>query len=140
MSEDETRLRKSYSQQNEEENNMDIKTVFTEVWHAGWTFSKAMFFSFATGTPVGYNDPRVNSRVAPNPSDPIELEAENSFATSDSNGYDYQVYDVFNPANGIPVINPATGLPMADGIDSVDVYGNPYGSDMSYGWSHRHHG
>ena len=140
MSEDETRLRKSYSQQNEEENNMDIKTVFAEVWHAGWTFSKAMFFSFATGTPVGYNDPRVNSRVAPNPSDPIELEAENSFATSDSNGYDYQVYDVFNPANGIPVINPATGLPMADGIDSVDVYGNPYGSDMSYGRSHRHHG
>ena len=120
---------------------MNIKTVFTEVWHAGWTFSKAMFFSFATGTPVGYNDPRVNSRVAPNPSDPIELEAENSFATSDSNGYDYQVYDVFNPANGIPVINPATGLPMADGIDSVDVYGNPYGSDLGYyDRSRLHHG
>ena len=111
---------------------MNIKTVFTEVWHAGWTFSKAMFFSFATGTPVGYNDPRVNSRVAPNPSDPIELEAENSFATSDSNGYEYQVYGV---------INPATGLPMAYGIYSVDVNGNPYGSDLGYyDRSRLHHG
>ena len=27
-------------------------------------------------------------------------------------------------------INPATGLPMAGGIGSVDVGGNPYGTDL----------
>lgn len=28
-------------------------------------------------------------------------------------------------------INPANGLPMTDGIGSVDVAGNPYGTDLS---------
>ena len=28
-------------------------------------------------------------------------------------------------------VNPANGLPMVDGIGSVDVAGNPFGSDFS---------
>ena len=33
-----------------------------------------------------------------------------------------------------PAINPATGLPMVSGMGSVDVAGNPFGTDL-----HRHH-
>lgn len=29
-------------------------------------------------------------------------------------------------------INPASGLPMLDGIGSIDVAGNPYGTDSSH--------
>lgn len=45
-------------------------------------------------------------------------------------------------------INPATGLPMTGGIGSVDVGGNPYGTDLhrshdDHAWSayddHAHH-
>ncbi|KGJ99883.1 hypothetical protein [Thalassotalea sp. ND16A] len=32
-------------------------------------------------------------------------------------------------------INPASGLPMTSGIGSVDVAGNPYGTDMSDSFS-----
>lgn len=46
-------------------------------------------------------------------------------------------------------INPATGLPMVSGIGSVDVMGNPYGTDLnrwedsgihdtSHDWHHDH--
>ena len=46
-------------------------------------------------------------------------------------------------------INPATGLPMVGGIGSVDVMGNPYGTDLhrwedgnmhdnSHDWHHDH--
>lgn len=31
-----------------------------------------------------------------------------------------------------PTINPATGLPMVGGTGSVDVAGNPFGSDLSH--------
>ena len=33
--------------------------------------------------------------------------------------------------SSVPEINPATGLLMIDGIGSVDVGGNPYGTDWS---------
>lgn len=29
-------------------------------------------------------------------------------------------------------VNPATGLPMTNGMGSVDVAGNPYGTDLSH--------
>jgi hypothetical protein len=116
MSEDETRLRKSYSQQNEEESNMDIKTVFTEVWHAGWTFTKAMAMSFGTLRPVGYFDPLVNTRVA------SQLIAAGE---ADRSAFQWE---------GVPrefedkvlQFNPATGL-LIPGGSGIDVGGNPDG-------------
>ncbi len=36
------------------------------------------------------------------------------------------------------LINPATGLPMIDGIGSVDVAGNVYGSDMTFDHDSHH--
>ena len=127
MSEDETRLRKSYSQQNEEENNMDIKTVFTEVWHAGWTFGKAMYASLIWGGPIGYFDPRVNTRVASQiaeatGTDPAELAYD--FSVTGSN-WDSD-WD-FNR------INPATGYVILPG-SAYDVGGNPYGLRTRHDW------
>lgn len=116
MSEDETRLRKSYSQQNEEENNMDIKTVFAEVWYAGWTFTKAMAMSFGTLRPVGYFDPLVNTRVASQliaagEADPSAFEWGSGPLEFDDN---------------VLRSNPATGLPIL-GRSGVDAGGNPDG-------------
>jgi len=127
MSEDETRLRKSYSQQNEEENNMDIKTVFTEVWHAGWTFSKAMYASLVWGGPIGYFDPRVNTRVAgqiaeATGTDPAELAYD--FSVTGSN------WDSDCDFNRI---NPATGYVILPG-SAYDVDGNPYGLRTHHDW------
>jgi len=34
------------------------------------------------------------------------------------------------------VVNPATGLPMINGIGSVDVAGNPFGTDMNQSDTH----
>ena len=127
MSEDETRLRKSYSQQNEEENNMDIKTVFTEVWHAGWTFSKAMYASLVWGGPIGYFDPRVNTRVAgqiaeATGTDPAEL------------AYDFSV----NGSNWDSdwAINPSAEYrePGEIGQSRYDLAGNPYGFGKHSNW------
>lgn len=38
-------------------------------------------------------------------------------------------------SSGLPDVNPATGLPLIDGIGSVDVGGNPWGTDLH----DRHH-
>lgn len=38
--------------------------------------------------------------------------------------------DMFSGGYDAPVINPSTGLPMIDGIGSVDVHGNAYGTDF----------
>jgi len=126
MSEDETRLRKSYSQQNEEENNMDIKTVFAEVWHAGWTFSKAMYASLVWGGPIGYFDPRVNTRVAgqiaeATGTDPAELAYD--FSVTGSN---------WDSDWDFTYINPATAYRMSHGSTH-----NPFHD--SYGFSKHHY-
>jgi hypothetical protein len=116
MNEDETRLRKSYPQQDEGENSMDIKTVLKEFWHAGWTFSKAMAVSFGTLRPVGYFDPLVNTRVASQliaagEADPSAFEWEGVPLE-----FDDKVLQ-FNPASGLPIL----------GGSGVDAGGNPVG-------------
>ena len=83
---------------------MDIKTVFTEVWHAGWTFSKAMYASLVWGGPIGYFDPRVNTRVASQiaaatGTDPAELAYD--FSVKGSN-WDSDWH--FNPTTGYLII------------------------------------
>lgn len=86
---------------------MHFKQIPGDVLHGCCTFGKAMLFSFLQCAPIGYYDPRVNTRVA----SALPASVADSSDGHDA-GYDYG-------------INPATGWPMEN--NTVDVMGNFYG-------------
>jgi hypothetical protein len=104
---------------NEEEKKM-LFNLLKDVCHVGWTFTKASAASFSTMSPVGYYDPRVNTRVASQLSAANLADFETGFAAQ---GID-DPWQMDDPATG--KINPATGY-WIPADQHVDVAGNPYG-------------
>ncbi|AMO56229.1 hypothetical protein GZ77_05300 [Endozoicomonas montiporae] len=51
------------------------------------------------------------------------------FFTGERN--DTRSHSYSSATDDFPTVNPATGLPMVNGIGSVDVGGNPFGTDLS---------
>ena len=94
--------------------------LLKDVCHVGWTFTKASAASFSTMSPVGYYDPRVNTRVASQLSAANLADFETGFAAQ---GID-DPWQMDDPATG--KINPATGY-WIPADQHVDVAGNPYG-------------
>ena len=102
---------------------MNFKHVSQDVWHGCWTFMKATYASLATGGPVGYYDPRVNTRVATALSLLPDEEASAFHGSPDLASI---------PAcDGEWEINPATGLMIAPGF-YCDLGGNPLGWNRSW--------